>query len=107
MRVVADKVIVDGDLATTLTSEVIDVRLQYGWSVIAAWAGSSPVATLKVQASPDASTWVDVGVSTGISGATGSYFVNKEWQFYPYLRIVVTPTSGTGTIQVWFTGKGG
>lgn len=107
MRVVADKVIAAGDLSGSITSETIDVRLQYGWSVIAAWTGTSPSGTLKVQASPDGELWVDAGVSSSVSGNTGSLFINKEWQFYPYLRVVYTATSGTGSIDVWFAGKGG
>ena len=107
MRVVADKIISAGDLSGNITSETIDVRLQYGWSVIAAWTGTAPSGTIKVQASPDGVLWVDTGVSASLSGNTGSYFVNKEWQFYPYLRIVYTRTAGTGSVDIWFAGKGG
>lgn len=107
MRVVADKVISAGDLSGSITSETIDVRLQYGFSVIAAWTGTSPSGTLKVQASPDGTLWVDAGVSASIGPNTGSLFINKEWQFYPYLRLVYTRTSGSGSIDIWFAGKGG
>lgn len=107
MRYVADKVIAAGDMTTTLTTETIDIRHQYGFSVLAAWTGSSPAGTIKVQASPDGVLWIDTGITASVSGSTGSYFVNKEWQFYPYVRVIYTPTSGTGSIDVFFAGKGG
>ena len=108
MRYVADKIISSGDLSGNITSEVIDIRLQYGFSVFAAWTGT-PTGVLKMQASPDGvSSWVDVsGVSAAPAGGAGSYFVNQQWQFYPYIRFIYTRTSGTGSLDLWFTGKGG
>jgi hypothetical protein len=108
MRYVADKIIAAGDLSGNLTSDPIDVRLQYGFSVFAIWSGTAPSGTLKIQASPDGiNNWADVGVSTSVSGATGSWFTNQQWQFYPYVRFVYTRVSGTGSMDLWFTGKGG
>jgi len=108
MRYVADKVIAAGSMAGNLTSDAIDIRLQYGFAVFAAWTGT-PTGVLKMQASPDGiSGWLDItGVTASPSGGAGSYFLNKEWQFYPYVRFVYTRTSGTGSLDVWYTGKGG
>jgi hypothetical protein len=108
MRYVADKVIAAGSMAADITSEVIDIRLQYGFSVFAAWTGT-PTGAIKMQASPDGvSSWLDVsGVSASPAGAAGSYFVNQQWQFYPYIRFVYTRSSGSGSLDLWFTGKGG
>lgn len=108
MRYVADKVIAGGDLSGNLVSEAIDVRLQYGFSVFAAWTGT-PTGVLKLQASPDGVTnWTDVpSVTTSPSGGAGSWFTNQQWQFYPYVRFVYTRTSGVGSLDLWFTGKGG
>lgn len=108
MRYVADKIIGAGDLSGNLTSEVIDIRMQYGFSVFAAWTGT-PSGTLKMQASPDGiNNWMDVsGVTASPAGSGGTYFVNQQWQFYPYVRFVYTRVSGTGSLDLWFTGKGG
>lgn len=107
MRYVADKIIAAGDLSGNLTSEAIDVRLQYGFSIFAAWTGT-PTGVLKLQASPDGVVWADVaGVTAAPAGGAGSYFSNQQWQFYPYVRFVYTRTSGTGSMDLWFTGKGG
>jgi len=108
MRYVADKVVDAASLAGNVTSQVIDIRLQYGFSIFAAWTGT-PSGVLKMQASPDGvNGWADVtGVSASPAGSSGSYFVNKEWQFYPYVRFIYTRTSGTGSLDVWYCGKGG
>lgn len=108
MRYVADKIIAAGDLSGNLTSDVIDVRLQYGFSVFAAWTGT-PTGTLKLQASPDGvNQWADVpSVSVAPAGGSSSWFTNQQWQFYPYIRFVYLRTAGTGSLDLWFTGKGG
>lgn len=107
MRYVADKIVDANDMSASFNSEAIDIRLQYGFSVFAVWTGT-PAGTLKLQCSPDGiNQWTDVpSLSAAVSGA-GSYFTNQQWQFYPFLRFVYTRTSGSGTLNIWFTGKGG
>jgi hypothetical protein len=107
MRYVADKVVDAASMDADITSQVIDVRLQYGFTAFAAWTGT-PTGTLKIQASPDGiNNWLDIGVSVSPAGSAASWFSNQQWQFYPYLRFVYTRSSGTGTLNLWFTGKGG
>lgn len=108
MRYIADKIISAGSLGDNLLSEVIDIRLQYGFSVFAAWTGT-PTGTLKLQASPDGvSNWTDVPtVSASPAGGASSWFTNQQWQFYPYIRFAYVRTSGVGSLDLWFTGKGG
>jgi hypothetical protein len=108
MRYVADKVVDAASLAASVTSQVIDIRHQYGFAIFAVWTGT-PTGVLKMQASPDGiNNWADVsGITASPAGAAGSYFVNKEWQFYPYIRFLYTRSSGTGSLDIWYTGKGG
>lgn len=107
MRYTADKVIANHDMSGSVTSEALDVRLQYGFTIFAVASGAAAGGTIKVQASPDGTTWADIGVSNTFTG-TGTWLSNQQWQFYPYVRLVYTTAGGSvGTLNVWFTAKGG
>ena len=107
MRYTADKVIVNHDMSLSGASEALDIRLQYGFTIFAVATGAAAAGTLKVQASPDGVTWADIGVSNTFTG-TSTYLTNQQWQFYPYVRLVYTTAGGSvGTLNVWFTAKGG
>lgn len=108
MRYTADKVISNHNMSTSVNSEAIDVRLQYGFTIFAAASGAAAGGTIKVQASPDGITWTDVPTLSNTFVGTGTWFSNQQWQFYPYVRLVYTTAGGSvGTLNVWFTAKGG
>lgn len=108
MRYTADKVIVNHDMSGSVTSEVLDVRLQYGFTVFAAASGAAPAGTFKIQASPDGITFTDVPTLSNTFSGAATYFTNQQWQHYPYIRLVYTTAGGSvGTLNVWFTAKGG
>lgn len=90
----------------------------------ATWTGTAPVGTLQVQGSNDfrldkagkvanAGTWTAMYFSINgsaptnmvpVSGNTGSALIDIETSVYA-IRIVYTPVSGTGTLNVNVVGK--
>lgn len=109
-------VIAAGDVAINNTSSPITLESLYGFSVQAVFTGS-PVGELKLQGScdpgkptansygTDVVNWNDISSPVAIS-ASGNTIFNLDAQFYKWLRVVYTATSGTGTINVRFNGKG-
>lgn len=76
----------------------------FGYSLCATYTGG--VGTLKLQASTDNITFVDIdGSSVSISGA-GSSFWNVTDVMYGYFRLVYTRTSSTGTLTGTILYKG-
>lgn len=100
-----------------LTSQVIDMRTMSQSSVQLQWTGT-PTGTFSVQSSLDysaspqgnilnAGTWTDIGISvTSPSGSAGGAIVDMSLTGLPYLRMVYTNVSGTGTLQALIFAKG-
>ena len=117
-------VITDGSMsAASITSAVTIVQqlssISYGFS----WSGTSPVGTIKVQASNDysidsagavlnAGTWTTLDLSYGgstvssvpVTGNTGNGMVDVVSGAYA-LRVLYTKTSGVGTLQCKINAK--
>ena len=111
-------VIVDGDLATPLTSLVTIISNQSMMSYEYVWTGASPVASVDVQVSNDYSqnadgtvrntgNWASLPLSTSpsVTGNTGVGVVDIDQLGAYAIRTVITPISGTGTINVTYKGK--
>lgn len=89
--------------ATGTGSVVLDtinkstLRLQ---AVAAAVAGTTPSITLKVQTSPDKTTWTDVASFTAITANGTSRKIFTGLDRYCRLAWTVTGTTPTGTLTV-------
>jgi hypothetical protein len=90
-----------------------------------AWTGSSPVGTITVQLSnsyrqnsdgsvANAGNWTNIPFqnntgtivqSIAVSGNSGSAFIDIRVSGAEAIRIVYTPTSGTGSLTVVISGK--
>lgn len=121
MRIVNDSLIdSSANLGQSWTSPAINLSHIINYSIQLSWTGS-PVGVLKLQCSNDkpagldtvtsgavnVSTWTDIADSDQIVNAAG----NHTWQApsvgYMWVRVVWTPTSGTGTlVTARFTAKG-
>lgn len=103
--------------AASITSNVIDIRYLDDIAIQAVWTGTSPVGTITVQGSLDysappmaianAGIWTTVVLSptAAVSGNTGNILINMDQLSFPYIRIVYTKTSGTGTLSTYICGK--
>ncbi len=105
------------DASVTIISSPVTLESIYGFAIQSVFTGS-PVGTLKLQASCDPGTvtagaygtnvnnWNDIpGYSTAIS-SSGNTMYNLDAQFYKWVRLVYTATSGTGTLSARFNAKG-
>lgn len=113
VQVINAQIITDASMAANVTSSVVDMthkeraRAMFEYSIQAIWSsGSSPVGTLKIQASIDGSTFVDIsGTVVGVTGNSGSVMWNVEGHSYKFLQLVYTRSSGSGTLNAYFNGK--
>lgn len=100
-----------GSMAGNITGSETDVRFLDYARIKADWSGSSPVGTLAIQVQQnEGGTWENLtfaGATTvAVSGSPGSHeFVFTSLPFAK-MRPVYTCTSGTGTLDVIFIGKG-
>lgn len=118
------KVITNGDMTQTLSSIVTIIQMVSKPSYSVSWSGASPVGTLSVQVSNDYSknaagnvlntgTWTTISFSYNgtivssipVSGNTGNGFIDIQSLSSYAVRLVYTPTSGTGQLQAYIAGK--
>lgn len=91
--------------SVTANSEPVDAGIAQTWSMVFIWTGT-PTGTVKVQVSPDNSTWTDLPSSSqATGGSAGSHTVNFSGSGHRYLRAAYTLSSGSGDLTVKWTGK--
>lgn len=110
---------VAGNMATTLTSAPTNVQMidDAGYSL--AWTGT-PVGVFNIQCSADYNpgtpftdysanpgTWTTITLTTPItaSGVPDNGYVDLTLISAPWIRVQFVPSSGTGSLSVWVTGK--
>lgn len=111
-------VIENGDMATSLTSQVTIIQKLSMISYTCRWVGSSPVGEMVVEVSNDYSqnadgternpgTWVTLPLSSTptVSGNADGGFIDIDAQAGYAIRIRYERTSGTGTLNVVANGK--
>lgn len=111
-------VIVNGNMATTITSLVTIISNISMMSYSYSWSGSSPSGVISVQVSDDYSvnpdgsinnpgTWntLPLSVTPTVSGNTGNGLIDIDQLGAYAIRTVYTPASGTGTLQAIYKGK--
>lgn len=96
-----------GDLSqATVTSSATNIE---GYDNVAVQinATGTPTGTFAIQASVDNVNWIDVDLPSAptLSGSADQILVNMGDLAFPYLRTVYTRTSGSGSADVWVTGK--
>lgn len=117
----------NGSMAGTLNSNGKECSDIFVGAIQAEWTGASAAGTLKLQISTDnvpvdpigvnnpgagvdpagnVINWSDyTGSSTTVAGP-GNWTWNLVYVGYKWIRVVFTPTSGTGSLTVTFMGKG-
>lgn len=119
MRVAPDLIDSNKSLSADYTSPAMGLLQMYGIAIQAIWTGT-PVGNLKLQVSLDynpgltqtagaanAGTWNDYNGSTQDTTGITSFTYNVTDAFFPWIRLVYTSTSGTGTLTKLLSyGKG-
>lgn len=95
-----------GDMSGNITGPAQDLSYIIGYAVHAIWTGT-PTGNVTLQCSNDGITWKDISSTiTATGGASGSVLLNITDAMYKKVRLTYTRTSGTGTLDVNFMGKG-
>jgi len=110
-------VIINGNMATSLTSEVTILKQKTGAGYDISWTGS-PVGTFSVEISntysvdamgnvSNAGKWTAVTLTGSVApaGSADNGFINLAGLEAYAIRLVYTRTSGTGTVNAVFCGK--
>lgn len=98
-------IITNGDMSSALESLPQDLSRIDIYSIQAVWTGS-PSGTIKIQVSVNGSTFTDLADSEeAISGAGDFLWVVTDVG-YDKMKVVYTPSSGSGTLNVQYNGKG-
>lgn len=110
---------VAGNMATTLTSAPTNTQLIDDAGYAFSWTGT-PTGTFNIQCSADYTpgtfpsdyptnpgTWTTITLTTPItaSGGPDNAYVDLTLISAPWIRLQYVPTSGTGSLSVWVTGK--
>jgi len=90
-------------LGASINGPAINIRNFIGFYFNVRYTGASVDGTFKLQASGDVDSvpthWKDISGATAVASGPGSVDFNISGANYPWVRIVFTRTSGTGTIQ--------
>lgn len=105
-------------MVSTVTSKAQACQYQDNVGIQLIWTGT-PTGTFDVQVSINhaqdfqgnittAGTFTSLTLSPvpAAAGSAGSYYVDLNQLSAPYYRIVYTPSSGTGTLDIYVSGKG-
>lgn len=111
-------VIVNGNMASSIISDVTVIQNTSMVSYDISWTGTAPVGTMSVQVSNtysqnadgsvrNAGNWTTLTLSapTPVSGATGNGFIDVDATGSYAIRLVYTRASGTGTMNATISGK--
>jgi hypothetical protein len=102
------KIFDNANMATTLTSETIDLAETLGYAVHAIWSGT-PNGTISVQGSNSGVSTEFVEVSSdGTLSVAGQFLLNVEKHHYRYMRVQYLQTfASAGTLNCYVSGKRG
>ena len=86
------------DASSDVNSGILSLGDNYRAYIQTTFTGVDVEGTLKLQASIDKVTWVDVQNSSQAVTASGNYVYDDVDTAAPYIRLAWTYTSGTGNI---------
>lgn len=92
------------DMSASFQSDVINLNQKGGFSIHAIFTGS-PVGSLYIAVSIDNSNWIVLADSAQAISAAGDVFYNVNSAKYASARLHYTATSGTGSLDAFFSTK--
>lgn len=106
--------ITNGSMGGNLVSAITSAQFQDNIGIQVKWESSNAVGVLAVEASINWDPHLNTGdfealtfdpVLVQPNSNNGSYLINLNQLPYVYYRVSYTRTSGTGTLNVWFSSK--
>lgn len=104
------RLVTNGSTGATFTSSVINLPWLDNICIESAWTGTA-VGTIKVEGSSSGNVYeflkdvVGNDIQHTVSGVADNGMFDLNQLSFNYLRVVFTRTSGTGTINIWVSGK--
>lgn len=92
-------------VTASLSSVGIGLINMEGFSVSASYTGTV-VGTLKLEASVDDETYTAMSDTVQSVAGVGTSLWNVPFAYYPYVRLTLTRTSGTGVISAKMFARG-
>lgn len=100
-------------LGATFTTDPVDISYlnNVALHLVCTTSAGSPNGTFDVQGAakidPDTGDWVSVTLPSTptLSGSAANFLINLALIAFPYIRVVYTRSSGTGTANGWIFGK--
>lgn len=102
-----NKVLSGGDMSqASLTSPVVSLLTTDDVGLQLIWTGT-PTGTFDVQVSCDNANWTSVTLSPApaAAGSASNAYVDLSLLSAPYMRVVYTKTSGTGSLTIYLAAK--
>jgi hypothetical protein len=125
MRFAPVQIVTNQSMTTSFNSIGIDCNQHALASIQAEWTGATATGTLKLQISDDivpvqpttgnpvganpageVVNWSDYTGSTTTVSGPGNFMWNMVYVGFRWVRLVYTSSSGTGTLNATFAGKG-
>lgn len=118
MIIMEQTLVTAGDMSGVINSQGVHMNLVTGGGSVDAIMTGSPAGVLKLQISRDVVqlnytgdpagnvvNWIDYAGSKYTISAAGKFIWNIEKPGYRWLKLVWTPTGGSGLLTAGFTGK--
>lgn len=102
------RVVEDGNMASNITSDSVDISNIDSVAIVYSWSGVSPSGTVFIEVKNGDSPWTTLTVSplAVISSNTGANNFQLTELSFKELRVYYARTSGTGTLNAYLTAKG-
>lgn len=106
-----------GSMAGNLTSAVTNIQFLDNICMQMNWTTADAVGTFNVQGSADyaqddygnvttTGNWVSIpALATAAGGASGNALLDMQQLSFPWIRVTYTRTSGSGTANIFISGK--
>ena len=100
------KIVSAGNMASNITSATVDVRYLDNISIQLNFTGT-PTGTFAVKGSVDNSTFTALNLSEtpSATGSAATLLLDLNQLSVPYINVIYMATSGTGSLDVWVSGK--
>ncbi len=100
------QIITAGDVSqATITSLATNIKLIDNVCMELVWTGT-PVGTFQLLGSVTGNNYFPIALTpTAPAGSSGGTLVDLNQLSFPWIKLVYTKTSGTGTLNAWIGGK--
>ena len=101
-----DKIIDNQLMEADVTSEIVDMKNIYMVEAYFTYT-DTPTGVIQMEFSTNGIDWIiPTGASKALNGSSGSFMIDYIDTPTRYMRLKYVFSSGTGTLNAWFSSKG-